>query len=96
MTDDSGIIEHLEREFDIDIERRLRTAVFVKALYAKRGVEITETQALELLRDPSFLEMMISVLLNFGEENGIPESPDLQLEELNRLISSIKEKEEEE
>ena len=55
----------LEELFDINVERRMRTAIFVQALYP----ELTLVEALEKLRDPKFLLQMIRVLRSFKEDD---------------------------
>ena len=66
----------LEREFDINVERRMRTAVFVQALYP----ELTLTEALKKLRNPKFIQKIIYILTNFEQE--IRESTDTDLSDL--------------
>ena len=81
--------ETLEDMFDIGIERRLRTAIFVQALYPK----LTMVEALEKLRDPIFLRKMIGVLNKYVEES--PDDPEESLVKI-RTLFAVKHGEEEE
>jgi hypothetical protein len=55
----------LAEEFEIEMERRLKTAAFVRALYP----ELDIVEAAALLRDPDFLFKMIGILENFEDES---------------------------
>ena len=81
--------ETLEGMFNIDIERRMRTAIFVQTLYPN----LTMTEALEKLLDPNFLIQMIHILKNF--EGDQTDDPDESLARI-RTLFAVKHGEEEE
>ena len=81
--------ETLEGMFNIDIERRMRTAIFVQALYP----DLTLIEALEKLRDPDFLRKLISVLNSYTKES--PDDPEESLAKIKALFAVEYEDEEE-
>lgn len=64
--------------FDIHVERRMRVAIFVQTLYERSPnlPNISETEALEKLRDVNFLREMTNLLISYYIKTGDQEELD--------------------
>lgn len=84
--------EYLEELFNIDIERRMRTAIFVRALFP----ELSEREALEKLRDPEFLAFLLNLLTNYSSSIAeTAETVEQAAEKVKALFSATRIEEEE-
>lgn len=92
MNEETGMVKKVAREFDIDIERRMRTAIFVQALFKQKGIIITLTQALEKLRDAIFVSEMVTLLGSVEDQLNKPldlqENPEETISKLAEMYFS--------
>lgn len=97
INEETGFVKKARRDFDIDIERRMRTAIFVKKLYERKGIMMSETEALEKLRDPAFLVKMIETMFSVEDQLTKPldlqENPEETIDKLAEMFFSMEEEE---
>lgn len=54
--------------FTMEVERRMRTIIFVQSLYETKGIILTEEEAARKLQNPEFMADMIFLLSRFENE----------------------------